>query len=164
MDPTQIPLRDLHLPEAVGWWPPAPGWWLLVLVVFSALGWLAYRAWRSWRRNALRRIAIAEIRRIQAEYRSGVDEISLAVELSSLLRRTMLAYAPRNEVAGLTGERWLRWLDQGLDDKPFSEGSGQNLESLPYRRREAVEDDVDVEGLIDAVMRRLHTPLTAETS
>lgn len=164
MDPTQIPLRDLHLPELVGWWPPAPGWWFLMLVVLSGLGWLVYRGWQTWRRNALRRIAIAELRRIQAEYRNGVDEISLAVELSSLLRRTMLAYAPRNEVAGLTGERWLRWLDQGLDDKPFSEGSGQNLESLPYRRREAIEDDVDVEGLIDAVMRRLHTPLATETS
>jgi hypothetical protein len=89
----------------------------------------------------------------------GVDEISLAIELSELLRRTMLAYAPRNEVAGLTGESWLHWLDSGLDEKPFSEGPGHNVESLPYRRPDAIEDDVDVEGLIKAVKKRLQTPL-----
>ncbi|MGH8222486.1 MAG: DUF4381 family protein, partial [Woeseiaceae bacterium] len=40
MDPQQIPLRDLHLPEAVGWWPPAPGWWLLIALAVAALLWL----------------------------------------------------------------------------------------------------------------------------
>ena len=37
MDPDQIPLRDLHLPEAIGWWPPAPGWWFLALLALTGL-------------------------------------------------------------------------------------------------------------------------------
>lgn len=41
MPPPELPLRDIHLPEAVSWWPPAIGWWLLALlmagVVFYAL-------------------------------------------------------------------------------------------------------------------------------
>lgn len=163
MDPTQIPLRDLHLPEAIGWWPLAPGWWFLILVVVAAIVYLSYRSVRKWRRNAMRRVALRELSRIQKEYRVGVDEITLAIELSELLRRTMLAYAPREEVAGLTGDRWLHWLDLGLDDKPFTEGAGQNVESLPYRRPDQIEDDVDVEGLIEAIKTRLRTPLAAET-
>jgi hypothetical protein len=159
MDPTQIPLRDLHLPEMIGWWPLAPGWWFLIAMAVAGLAYLLYRSFRKWRRNASRRVALRELARIQKEFKEGVDEISLAIELSELLRRTMLAYAPRSEVAGLTGENWLRWLDQGLDEKPFSEGSGQNLESLPYRRPDAIEDDVNVEGLINAVRERLQTPL-----
>lgn len=163
MDPQQIPLRDLHLPELIGWWPLAPGWWFLIVLVVAGLGYLLYKAFNQWRRNAARRLSLRELSRIQHDYQDGIDEISLAIELSELLRRTMLAYAPRNEVAGLTGEGWLRWLDQGLDDRPFSLGPGQNVESLPYRRPDAIEDDVDVEGLIRAVKQRLRTPLLAET-
>lgn len=162
MDPEQIPLRDLHLPEMIGWWPLAPGWWFLIVLAVAGLGYLLYRVFARWRRNAARRIALRELARIQSEYKHGVDEISLAIELSELLRRTMLAYAPRHEVAGLTGERWLRWLDQGLDENLFSEGSGQNVESLPYRSRDALGEEVDVEGLIRAVKTRLRTPLPAE--
>jgi hypothetical protein len=162
MDPTQIPLRDLHLPEAIGWWPLAPGWWFLIVILLAGIVYLSYRSIRKWRRNAMRRVALMELSRIQREYKKGVDEVTLAIELSELLRRTMLAYAPRIEVAGLTGKRWLQWLDQGLDDRPFSEGPGQNVESLPYRRPDAVEDDVDVQGLIEAIKTRLRTPLPAE--
>jgi len=162
MDPQQIPLRDLHLPDAIGWWPIAPGWWFLIALAVAALGYFLYRSFLKWRRNAPRRIALRELKRIQQEYQHGVDEISLAIELSELLRRTMLAYAPRDEVAGLTGEGWLRWLDRGLDERPFSQGPGQNVESLPYRRPDAVEDDVDVEGLMRVVRVRLQTPLPAE--
>jgi type II secretory pathway pseudopilin PulG len=162
MDPSQIPLRDLHLPQAIGWWPLAPGWWVLIGILAVLLGYFLYRQFVSWRRNALRRLALRELSRIQQEYRKGVDEIALAIELSELLRRTMLAYAPRHEVAGLTGEGWLRWLDQGLDDAPFTSGSGQNVESLPYRRPGVVDDDVDVEGMIRAVRARLQTPLATE--
>jgi hypothetical protein len=162
MDPTQIPLRDLHLPEMIGWWPLAPGWWFLIVLAAAGLGYLLYRSFMRWRRNASRRVALRELARIQKEYKSGVDEVSLSIELSELLRRTMLAYAPRNEVAGLTGENWLHWLDQGLDQKMFSEGPGQNLESLPYRRPDAIEDDVNVQGIIDAVRARLQTPLPVE--
>ena len=162
MDPTQIPLRDLHLPEAIGWWPLAPGWWFLILVVAAGIVYFLYRSIRKWRHNALRRVALRELSRIQKEYRNGVDEITLAIELSELLRRTMLAYAPRNEVAGLTGKHWLQWLDQGLENRPFSEGSGRNVETLPYRQPDGIEDDVDVQGLIEAIKNRLQTPLPAE--
>ncbi len=162
MDPQQIPLRDLHLPEMIGWWPLASGWWFLIALLVGGLGYLLYQSFTKWRRNAARRIALKELARIRNDYHYGVDEISLAIELSELLRRTMLAYAPRHEVASLTGERWLQWLDRGLEGRPFSDGSGQYVESLPYRRPDGIDADADVEGLIKAVKMRLQTPLLAE--
>ena len=45
MDPEQIPLRDLHLPEAIGWWPLAPGWWILIAIALVGLGFLIIVFW-----------------------------------------------------------------------------------------------------------------------
>lgn len=159
MDPEQIPIRDLHLPGAISWWPLAPGWWFLIALLVIWLGYLLYRRYLTWRWNAARRVAMKELARVRLEYSGGNDAVSLAIQLSELVRRTMLAYAPRDEVASLTGASWLQWLDRGLEDRPFSEGSGRSLESLPYRNRADIADEVDVEGLIEAVRRRIRTPL-----
>lgn len=159
MDPEQIPLRDLHLPEAIGWWPPAPGWWLLAGVLLAALAWVLVRAWRRWRRERARRLALRELARLRREHRARPDPVALGARLSVLLRRTMLAYGARGEVAGLTGERWLEWLDRGLEDRPFSAGPGRSLAELPYRAPASRGAAADVDGLLDAVRLRLATPL-----
>ncbi|MEX2495529.1 MAG: DUF4381 domain-containing protein [Woeseia sp.] len=158
MDPEQIPLRDLHLPEAVGWWPLAPGWWLLIALVSGAALLLLVRAWRSWRRGAARRIALKELARLQQAYRAKPDPVALGLRLSELLRRSMLAYSPRKDVAGLTGRDWLEWLDRGLEERPFSEGPGRALQELPYRR-DAASSEFDADGLVSAVRLRLKSPL-----
>ncbi len=30
-------LRDIHLPEPVTFWPPAPGWWFILLLILIGL-------------------------------------------------------------------------------------------------------------------------------
>ena len=160
MNPEEIPLRDLHLPAMTGWWPLAPGWWVLIGLALCVLGYLAWRAIQTFRRSAPRRRALSQLRTLQAEYAWSGDVVSLGIRLSELLRRAMLAYAPRDEVAGLTGTIWLEWLDQGLPNKAFSDGPGRNLESLPYQKPEQNTDDVDIDGLIEAARQRLKTPLT----
>ena len=43
-------LRDIHLPQSGGFWPPAPGWWLLIAIAI-ALGILAFVLIRRKRRK-----------------------------------------------------------------------------------------------------------------
>jgi hypothetical protein len=159
MDPEQIPLRDLHLPDPVGWWPLAPGWWVLLGLVLFGLLLLLRRAWVRWRIDAPRRIALKELERLESGWRETRNPVLLATRLSELLRRTMLAYAPRKEVAGLTGHAWLAWLDRGLEERPFTEGPGRTLCELPYRRAGGPAGEFDVEALLGVVRRRLQTPL-----
>ena len=111
MDPEQIPLRDLHLPDAVSWWPLAPGWWVLIALALIGLAFLV-RAWLKIRaRGAARRYALRQLNEIVAEYEERKNPVEFGVQLSELLRRTMLAYAPRLDVAGLTGDAWLEKID-----------------------------------------------------
>jgi hypothetical protein len=159
MNPDELPLRDLHLPDITGWWPLAPGWWFLIALAVIGLIVLIRRSFRNWRHNAPRRLALKRLAAISGEFEEGIGAVLLAKELSELMRRAMLAYAPRQEIAGLTGDEWLEWLDQGLDDKPFSQGPGKILESLPYLNPQAINNDTDVRGLIDAVRLRLERPV-----
>jgi hypothetical protein len=159
MDPQQIPLRDLHLPQPIDWWPLAPGWWVLIGLALIGILYLVRRAYRQWRSARPRRIALRELKTVQADFRHGLDASLLSKRLSQLLRRAMLAYAPRDEVAGLTGERWLEWLDRGLEGQPFTSGPGRLIASLPYLRNNDKDTEVDVADLIDTVRRRLRTPL-----
>ena len=159
MDPQALPLRGLHLPEPVGWWPLAPGWWVLIAILVVVSGVLV-RAWlRRRARSAARRKALRQLEESRSAYAYHGNPVVLGTEVSELLRRTMLAYAPRSEVAGLTGDAWLAWLDRDLDQPRFREGPGRSLLELPYRNPETPAADVDVDGMLAAVRERLQTPV-----
>lgn len=159
MDPSELPLRGLHLPEPVGLWPLAPGWWVLIVLLAVGIGWLLLRAWRTWRNNAPRRYAVRLFSEAEAEYLRHRNPVKLARQLSELLRRGMIAYAPRHEVAGLTGESWLVWLDRGLPVPYFHTEGGKSLLQLPYRDPAGDFSDVDINALLAAVRMRLTTPI-----
>lgn len=118
-------LRPLHPPAAIDWWPPAPGWWALAAVLLVLLG----LAWWRYRRQALRRAALTELRRLE---RSGLDDRGLSAGVNLLLRRVALARYPREQVAALSGEAWLRFLDARTRVGGFCQGPGRVLASGPY--------------------------------
>lgn len=159
MDPTQLPLRDLHLPEPVSWWPLAPGWWILLAVAIILVAWQAHVAYRRWRFNAPRRFALRKLEQLEADYLEHRNPVRLAKGVSSLLRRTMLAYRPRHEVASLTGSAWLASLDDGLSVPYFHTDGGKSLLSLPYRDPDAAVPEADVNALLAAARMRLTTTL-----
>ena len=161
MEAQQIPLRDLHLPEAIGWWPLAPGWWGVIAIALIGLGFLL-RAWlRARARGAARRYALGELKQIVQQYEERKDPVAFGTEVSALLRRTMLAYAPRLDVAGLTGEAWLQWLDRDLAQPVFSKGPGRQIIELPYCRPGSEIAVEDMHRLVAAVQHRMATPVGA---
>ena len=159
MDPSELPLRPLHLPDPVGWWPLAPGWWLVIALLTGALGWLLLRAWRTRQFNAPRRYAMRALASVEAAYLKHRDPIVLGQQVSELLSRVMLAYATRHKVAGLTGESWLEWLDRGLPVPYFHTEGGKSLLQLPYRDPNGDFSDVDINALLAAAKMRLVTPV-----
>ena len=156
-DPSSLPLRDIHLPEPVSWWPLAPGWWILLFLIIVII---AGAVFFVKRRNAKRISAIVlakkEIERIQNEFNLNQDKSFLARELSELLRRVSISIFPRKDTASLTGETWLVFLDEYSDDKSFNKGLGRVLIDAPYQSSPQYDSDsliVLVSGWIESVSR-----------
>ncbi len=146
----ELPLRDIHLPEAIGWWPPAIGWWLLpILLTLAALA-----LW-WWYRKITRRTALKSAKRLLAEIKQDrqSDEQAKLLRLSALLRRVAISQAPRRNCAGLTGEAWLRYLDRSLEGSPFSEGIGRCLADAHFRKNPP--NAIDISALIELCERWL---------
>jgi hypothetical protein len=120
-------LNDIVVPGAVGWWPLAPGWYVLAAFALIALLVLAVSQWRRWRQNRYRRQARMELSSIR---RSASGE-SLR-RLPALLKRTALSAWPREKVASLNGRAWHRFLDDSAGMDHFCSGAGDILDQLAY--------------------------------
>jgi hypothetical protein len=119
-NPWMSNLEEIELAEPVPFTPETIGWYLLAGIVVAVLAGLAWRTWRRWRKNAYRRTALRKL-----------DEIEIQ-DLPELLKRVALATFPRAEVADLSGDRWLRFLDSSLDTTEFTDGVGRWLPRLAY--------------------------------
>jgi len=122
---TDLPLRDIHLPTPVSWWPPAPGWWIvlaLALLIPLVVIWLKRRP----RKIRVQKAAATALQKVLQDYARDGNPTQLLAELSALCRRIALSYCPREQVAGLTGTAWGRALNQ-LSRTPVLDEHSQQL-------------------------------------
>lgn len=94
-------LRDIAEPDAVSWWPPAIGWWILFAAILVGLVIIGFRMWLRYRADAYRRAAI-----------SALDSATTSADVSEILKRAALVAFPRSDVASLSGAAWCRWLGE----------------------------------------------------
>ena len=101
-------LAPLRTPEAVSWWPLAPGWWLVIALVLLGLTFAAYQGWRYYQRGAVLRDAKALLHRLEEQLD---DPRQCLAQTNALHRRVGLALGERRDCAGLTGREWVDFLN-----------------------------------------------------
>ncbi|KTC20457.1 hypothetical protein AO390_21135 [Pseudomonas marginalis ICMP 11289] len=113
-------LQPLIAPEAIGLWPPAPGWWLLLLLT-PALGWgiwrlrtlLPVKASKSRSEQPLdpvRVAALAELASLPKPY-DGAPAGAWLQQINGLLKRLCRNHYPHSQSHTLNGRKWLAFLD-----------------------------------------------------
>ncbi|TDG11932.1 DUF4381 domain-containing protein [Seongchinamella unica] len=111
------PLAQLHPlrePAAIGWWPPAPGWWLLLALVIVGLAAVAWGGLRRYRRNAYRRRGLAQLAQIRSRWLADNNHLRCLSEANALLKAVALRAYPVRDVAGISGRDWQDFLDQTM--------------------------------------------------
>lgn len=140
-------LRDIELPAAVPFWPPAPGWIALAGLAVLVLLVLAIREWRF--RQTLAYQALREFDAKARTARPG-DAQALAAAASGVMRR--LAQAADGAAAVRTGTQWADFLCSGK--AAFDTKTAAFLAGAPYwPPGEGASAPVDALRLAAAVRR-----------
>ncbi len=142
-------LADIHLPAPVSFWPPAPGWWVLAILLLVA-GFLLLRNLLARRRQRLVcQHALGELERCFQQLANTGDndyktlKLRFVNEFNSVLRRVALVHFPQANVASLGGQAWVDFIRQKGDSSLLSQ---EIATALSYGRFQT-ECDVDAEAM-----------------
>ena len=160
-----LELRDIHLPEAISWWPIAPGWWFITASILLVMI-VIFISRKIYLSRQLKRDINAELEKIKQQFQTTQDKLQLAKALSILLRRASITYYAENHIAGLTGSDWLEHLDSttkiSSGENKFQSDIGHLLLNAPYVA-ENTKLDFDAQALIqlcESWLKSAHKTIT----
>ncbi len=145
-------LADIHLPAEIGFWPPAPGWWLLLALLLAALVWLGVRMLKRWQQQRRLIFALAELDKCYQSYnratptdeaQQSAAKLDLINGVNAVLKRVALKHFPNDEVASLSGEQWVTFIRESSTSTLLDEQITTALAQGRFARR----CDVDTEKL-----------------
>lgn len=134
-------LHDVALPPPVSMTPQTAGWYLLLAIAGLLLLWAAVAFVGRTVRNRYRRDALRELDALEASTGGDSARAEALRTLPALLKRAALAAWPREEVASLSGDAWLAFLDRTYGGRGFGAGPGRIVALAAY------EPDGQVLGL-----------------
>lgn len=148
----ELELRDIHLPEVSLWWPPAPGWWVALLLLLALLA-ILFWVIRRIKHPPLHRVSLRELERIRRRRGEGLSDKAVLADVAILLRRTMISFYGRNACAGSAGDTWIEQLKQIVPQHGFS---NEQLQLLTHDRYKP-DFACDIENLLQTCERWLRT-------
>lgn len=135
-------LKEIALPEPVGYLPQTWGWAvLLAVLVMSLLAVGAWRYWR-WRRDLYRREALQRLTELE---RAFTTDTQVLRELPELLKRVALSMPGDVPAASLHGEAWQAFLQQ-RSREPLPADFAEQLAQLAYAPAAQVQQLAQARG------------------
>lgn len=132
-------LRDIHLPNAIPMWPIAPGWIMIFAILLGLISYLMYVAYQRKQKKITVKYALSKLNMLKHLMIENPNNINIAAEISTLIRRTALHYFHREEIAGLSGNDWLAFLNRSGNTTQFTGETGNLLIDGPYRQNNAAD-------------------------
>ncbi|GGG56442.1 hypothetical protein GCM10011403_11980 [Pseudohongiella nitratireducens] len=151
-------LRDIHMPaDTTGFWPLAPGWWALIVLLLALMGWLL---WRYIKKQQLQRHINAALKELDRCRETWLQQAALAAKgspatdqnaarldyvngVNAVLRRVALLHFPASTVASLNGKAWANFIAAQDRRNNLSEEQSKALAHGRFAR----QIDIDCEAL-----------------
>jgi hypothetical protein len=106
-----IPLEDIIMSPAQGFWPLAPGWWILIVLSLALIGWLLYRLIKKRRYQNFYRKQLKIIDSLEKHLRKDqLDSQEMYKILNRILKLYLIHYSKDKKVIPLTGKYFKDWV------------------------------------------------------
>ena len=115
-------LRDIHLPDGVSLFPPAYGWWVILLALLVVI--LLVKLVLFLRTKSKKRYALYLLQNIYCN-----NSINSVVEMSAILRR--ICVFKYKEALVLSGDKWIEFLNSKVK-QPLLGKPAELLINAPY--------------------------------
>ena len=137
-------LKDIQNPNAISMWPATIAWYILFAIIIIIIAWLLIKLMQRLFKRKRQQHALTLLKQAVARYPKNAN-LAIA-DISTLLRRIALAKFKRKNVASLSNQAWLIFLDETLSTKKrpckeFSTGIGKLLISAPYQKNSSCDID-----------------------
>lgn len=124
-------LRDIHTAPAAPWWPPAPGWWVLALVILLMLVWMIRRAIGRYRDHQRRKQMLGWVDFLNEMVDPDNEPQAYLSMLNRIFKLIALRAFPNQHCAGMTGQEWADFLIEKIKNSQSAD-SLNVLASGPY--------------------------------
>lgn len=150
-------LKDIHEPAAISSWPPAPGWWILIvsaicLTVLLAWLWRRHVKKNSWKKEATKTLADIKKQTTKQDHHQTLFLINQLIKRIAIHRYNDMA------IKTLTGESWLEFMKSFLNgpDTPdmFQTAQLELLSAGLYQQN--IGDDKSVQNQISSLLKTLN--------
>ncbi|ERM58184.1 MULTISPECIES: DUF4381 domain-containing protein [Vibrio] len=119
-----LDLSPVIAPDAPTWWPLAWGWWALIITAIALIALVFFIVKRRQNNQHAKNEALAR-------FRHGQSSDSLSPRTAQdIVRQAALSYFPREKIAGLAGDDWLKFLDAQLEKPLFVAKQSQWQQAL----------------------------------
>jgi len=149
-----------ELPESIAepvshyFWPLAPAWHFILVVLIIFMSWQAFKKYQVWKMNRYRRDALKNLAELTAQYTHNTELIRA---LALLVKTTALQIYPRAEIAQISGENWLVYLNKQGPERAFSDLAIGCFGKAIYQKDLMTIDDAQRQQLISEVKHWLRT-------
>jgi len=155
MEPAELlaQLADIHLPEPVSFWPPAPGWWVLAVLVLVLGIILGRKYYQYYKQRKTCEFALRELQHAYTGYTQsqnpatdpGQLRLAYVNEVNAVLRRVALWHFPQSNVASLGGNAWVDFIREKGESSKLTDEIADALSKGRFQ----THCNVDVDALND---------------
>ena len=110
-------LQDIHAAGNPGWWPPAPGWWLLAILLFLGLFYLVRLGVRKLAARKRRHELLHALEQLNSEFDVVKNAQEYLSGMNRLFRVVAMKAFPSTASAYLQGDDWVRFIASLLPEK-----------------------------------------------